>query len=375
MPVSNITISENPKVEQYTLINDNKTLAVMILNYGATISHILTPDKTGQVRDVVLGFDDYKSYQSPHNRYFGAVVGRFANRIGLGKFQLNDSDYQLDINNGPNALHGGLKGFDKQLWQTEVISQQPACLRLTLVSPHGDQGYPGTLTTRVTYTLGNDDTLTIDYHATLGENDTQATIVNLTNHSYFNLAGVSLNPTVLDTKITMSDNVLGFLELNDTGVPTGRELSWTDMPCMDFTGNNAGTSIGARLDQLPKTKGYDHPYVLDHDLSTTDTSNRPLQQAVTAYCPSTGIQLTFSTTEPAFQFYTGNWIQSGHLTAKNSQDRVPFGSHAGFCLESSRFPDAPNKPDWRPSVVLQPKGIYASKTVFAFKALQSDNST
>ncbi|KAI8085010.1 aldose 1-epimerase [Halteromyces radiatus] len=378
MTVTKLNLSADSKVDQYTLINENKTLAVMVLNYGAIISHILTPDKTGKIRDVVLGFDDYESYKSPHNRYFGAVVGRFANRIGQGKFTVDGQDYVLATNNGSNALHGGECGFDKQLWQVEILSQQPASIQLTYVSPDGDQGYPGTLTTHVTYTVNNDDTLTIDYHATLSKrgDDEQlhSTIVNLTNHTYFNLAGVAVNPVILDTKISMTDNVKGYLELDETGVPTGKELSWSDTPCMNFTGDAAGTTIGKRIQELVKTKGYDHPYVLHHEFKT-DTSGLPLQKAVEAYSPETGIQLTFSTTEPAFQFYTGNWLESGHIKAKKSQDQVPIEPYAGFCLESSRFPDAPNKPDWRASVLLQDgdNDVYASRTVFGFQAINEEH--
>lgn len=244
MTVAKLNLSAESDVDQYTLINDNKTLAVMVLNYGGTISHILTPDKSGKIRDVVLGFDDYESYKSVHNPYFGAVIGRYANRIGGGKFTVDGKEYTLATNNGPNALHGGEKGFDKQLWNAEIISQHPACVRFTLVSHDGDQGYPGTLTTNVTYTVNNDDTLSIDYHATLGRSNEEeqeqprSTIVNLTNHTYFNLAGVALNPTILDTQVTMTDHVQGFLELDDTGVPTGKELSWSDASYMNFTVNH-----------------------------------------------------------------------------------------------------------------------------------------
>ncbi|KAI8334663.1 aldose 1-epimerase [Chlamydoabsidia padenii] len=378
MTVTKLTLSTESHVDQYTLMNDNKTLAVMVLNYGATISHILTPDKSGKIRDVVLGFDDYESYKSVHNPYFGALVGRYANRIANGKFTVDGQEYTLAINNGPNALHGGEKGFDKQLWQVDILSQQPPSIQLSYVSPDGDQGYPGKLVTRVIYTVNNDDTLSIDYHATLerqpgDDQQRRSTIVNLTNHTYFNLAGVTLNPTVLDTEITMTDNVKGFLELDDTGVPTGTELSWADKPCMNFTGDAAGTSIGARKDELPVTKGYDHPYVIHRDFKT-DTSNLPLRKAAVAISPETGIELSFFTTEPAFQFYTGNWIASGQLKAKKSQDQVPIEPYAGFCFESSRFPDAPNKPDWRSSVLLQDgdNDVYASKTVFGFKTINQD---
>ncbi|CAO3622403.1 unnamed protein product [Cunninghamella echinulata] len=363
MAVTKLNLSSDPPIDQYTLVNESKTLAVMILNYGGIITHILTPDKNGHIRDVVLGFDDYESYKSSHNPYFGAIIGRYANRIGKGKFTLDGKEYSLLVNNGPNALHGGEKGFDKQLWDVEVVSEQrPASIRLTYISLDGDQGYPGRLKTQVTYSVHHDDTLTIDYYATT----TTSTIANLTNHTYFNLSGVALNPTVLNTNISMSDHIKSFLELDEHNLPTGNEASLKDHPCMDFTGELAGTTIGKRIDELKVTRGYDHPYILHHQLKT-NTADLPLQQALVATSPETGIELTFSTTEPCFQFYTGNWIESNHITSKKSQDQVPIGPHAGFCLESSRFPDAPNKPHWRSSVLLQENDVYASKTVFAFK--------
>ncbi|CAO3646752.1 unnamed protein product [Cunninghamella blakesleeana] len=370
MTVSKLNLSSEPQVDQYTLVNESKTLAVIVLNYGGIISHILTPDKQGQIRDIVLGFDDYESYQSPYNPYFGAVIGRYANRIGNGQFTLNGNDYSLLTNNGPNALHGGEKGFDKNIWDVEILSEQrPASIRLTLISKDGDQGYPGTLKTQVTYSVNNDNTLTIDYYATLLDDDTSSTtstIVNLTNHTYFNLSGVALNPTILNTCVSMTDNIKGFLELDENNLPTGKEISLKDQPCMDFTGELAGTTIGKRIDELKTTRGYDHPYILHHQFKP-NTSELPLQQAFIASSPETGIELTFATTEPCFQFYTGNWIASDHMTSKKSQDQIPIGQHAGFCLESSRFPDAPNKPHWRSSVLLQKNDVYASKTVFTFK--------
>ncbi|KAI9312561.1 aldose 1-epimerase [Dichotomocladium elegans] len=361
MPVTKTTIDAAQGIDQYTLINDKKTLSVMVLNYGGTLTHILVPDKDGQIRDVAVGFDGFDSYKHPQNPYLGALIGRFANRIGQGKFEVNGVQHQLAVNNGPNALHGGPKGFDKKVWDVTILSQSPASIQLDLVSPAGEEGYPGEMKTTVTYTVTEANALEITYHATSSED----TVANLTNHSYFNLAGMALNPNILNTQITMTDAVKGFLELDDNALPTGRELGWSDADYMSFSGEHAGTTIGARKDKLPTSKGYDHPYVLHHDYSI-NTTHLPLVEAVTAYAPETGIELRFATTEPAFQFYTGNWISDNIFTAKKSQNNVPFGQYAGFCLESSRNPDAPNKPEWARSVLLKKGETYGSKTVFTF---------
>ncbi|KAI8063285.1 aldose 1-epimerase [Gongronella butleri] len=361
MPVTQLTLSPADNVVQYTLINEKKTLAVMVLNYGGILSHILTPDKTGTVRDVVLGYDDFEGYQNPENRFFGALVGRFANRIKDGKFTVDGKEYSLLVNNGPNHLHGGEIGFDKVLWDAEIVSQQPASLRLTYVSPDGDQGYPGTLTTHVTYTVTDDNALEIDYEAYLDKDSTTSTVVNLTNHSFFNLAGPDLDPTVHNTHVAMSTDVKGFLELDKFCLPTGEFGTFEQSPWMDFS---AGKTIGQDIEKLPVSRGYDHPYVI-HQEFQPDTSTMPLRTVVVATHPTSGIQMSFATTEPAFQFYTGNYI-STEIKAKKAQQHVPLGPHAGFCLESSRFPDAPNHPDWRPAVVVKPGDKYASKTVYAF---------
>ncbi|CAO3654738.1 unnamed protein product [Mucor hiemalis] len=360
MSVSKLTIA--PGIDQYTLINKNKTLAVMVLTYGATISHILTPDKNGIVRDVALGFDDFESYKNPANPYFGAVVGRFGNRIGKGKFTVEGKEYELLVNNGPNALHGGLEGFDKKIWTATVLSESPASIRLELVSPDGDQGYPGTLTTQITYTVNDNDELVLEYHATTDKD----TVVNLTNHSYFNLSGVELNPNILDHRVTMTDEVKAVLECDKDCLPTGKILSWSEAPWMNFSGENAETAIGARLENLQNTRGYDHPYVI-HDNYITDTAPLTPRKAATVYSPDTGIELDFYTTEPAFQFYTGGWI-SDSLAAKKAQGAVKIGPSSGFCLEASRNPDSPNKPDWRSAVLLQKDGVYSQKTLYAFHA-------
>ncbi|KAG1472542.1 hypothetical protein G6F56_001479 [Rhizopus delemar] len=361
MVVSKITIAS--EVEQYTLINKKKTLAVMVMTYGATVSHIFTPDKTGTIRDVALGFDDFESYKKSINPYFGAVVGRYANRIGAGQFTVDGEDYQLEINNGPNALHGGKEGFDKRVWSATVVSEEPASVRLELVSPDGDQGYPGTLTTQVTYTVTDQDELVIEYRATTDKD----TVVNLTNHSYFNLAGVELNPKILDHRVTMTDQVKAVLDCDENCLPTGKTLDWSQVPWMSFTAENADSAIGARLEHLENTRGYDHPYVIHTDYKI-DTTSLPLRHVVNVYSPESGIELDFSTTEPAFQFYSGGWITDQGLNAKKDQKKMALGPSSGFCLEASRNPDSPNKPNWRSAVLLQTDATYAAKTVYAFHA-------
>ncbi|KAG0171018.1 hypothetical protein DFQ28_001379 [Apophysomyces sp. BC1034] len=365
MTVTKLSLAPSQGIDQYTLINEHKTLAVMVLNYGATITHILTPDKQGHVRDVVLGFDNYEDYKSPNNPYFGATIGRYANRIGQGQFTVDGQTYQLAINNAPNALHGGSEGFDKKLWNVTVVSENPASIQLELISNDGDQSYPGTLTTQVTYTVTDRDELEIRYHATTDKD----TVVNLTNHTYFNLSGLELSPKVLGHEVSMSEEVKGFLKLDKDSLPTGELATWADAPWMNFTGADAGQTIGARLDKLADTNGYDHPYVL-HENYQIDTIEEPLRQAATVYCPETGIELGFSTTEPCFQFYTGNFIPTDELEGTKAQQKTPIGPHSGFCLESQRPPDAPNKPQWRSAALLQEKDIYGGKTVFAFRVRQ-----
>ncbi|KAF7727685.1 hypothetical protein EC973_007240 [Apophysomyces ossiformis] len=365
MPVTKLNLSESNGIDQYTLINEHKTLAVMVLNYGATITHILTPDKQGHVRDVVLGFDNYEDYKSTENPYFGAIIGRYANRIGNGQFTVDGQSYQLHINNGPNSLHGGLEGFDKKLWDVSILSENPASIQLQLISPDGDQSYPGTLVTQVTYTVTDKDELEIRYHATTDKD----TVLNLTNHTYFNLSGLVLDPHVLSHQVSMSDEVKGFLKLDKDSLPTGEIGTWEEAPWMNFTGADAGRTIGKRLDKLSNTNGYDHPYVI-HENYQIDTMEEPLRQAAIVYCPESGIELDFCTTEPCFQFYTGNFIPNNILEGTKAQEKTPIGPHSGFCFESQRPPDAPNKPQWRSSVLLQKSDVYGSKTVFTFRVRQ-----
>ncbi|KAI7867841.1 aldose 1-epimerase [Spinellus fusiger] len=361
MPVDKSVLSSSENIIQYTLKNKDATLCMMVLNYGGTITHIITPDSAGNVKDVVLGFDDYKTYKHPENPYFGAIIGRFANRIGGGEFTVEDVTYSTALNNGENTLHGGVEGFDKRIWDVTVLSESPASIRLDLVSPDGDQQYPGTLTTSVTYTVTDENRLEITYHATTDK----TTIVNLTNHTYFNLAGLDCNYTILDHQVSMSNDIKGTLAIDKNGLPTGESIGLEEAPWFDFTNELKGTPIGQRMSHLSATRGYDHPYVI-HENYMTDTSTLPLLNVATIYSPETGIAMDFETTEPGFQFYTGGGIAHGVFTGTKYQHQSSIGTHSGFCLESQRPPDAVNKPQWRDSVLLKKGENYGSKTVFHF---------
>lgn len=331
-------------VDLYTLVNDNG-LELKITNYGCIIVSTLAPDRQGKLGDVVLGFETLEKYLEPHP-FFGAVAGRYANRIAGGKFSLNGVEYTLAQNNGPNHLHGGLKGFDKAVWQAEEFSSEGEVgLKLTHESPDGDEGYPGTLKVTVFYTLNNEGTLRLDYLATTD----QDTVLNLTNHSYFNLSGAE---TILDHEVRL--NADRFTPVDATLIPTGELRSVAGTP-MDFT---KSTAIGARIDQadeqLQYGRGYDHNWVLNN-------SDGSLALAATVYDPTTGRVLEVYTTQPGVQFYTGNFLD-GSLTGKGGRS---YPQRAGFCLETQHFPDSPNQPNF-PSTVLRPGEQYNQTTVFKF---------
>jgi aldose 1-epimerase len=334
---------EGTEIQLYTLRNENG-MQVKITNYGGIVTSIITPDKNGKPGDVVLGFDKGEDYMSDaylkSGPYFGALIGRYGNRIAKGKFTLDGKTYTLAKNNGENHLHGGLKGFDKVVWQAEEVPGQQA-LKLTYVSKDGEEGYPGTLTTHVTYTLTPDNQLRIDYEATTDK----ATPINLTNHSYFNL-GAGQAPDALGHILTINADRYTVVDANL--IPTG-ELRPVKGTVMDFT---KPTAIGARLAQVEG--GYDHNYVL----SNTDGS---MKQAATVYEPTSGRFMEVSTTEPGIQFYSGNFLD-GSLTGKNN---TTYKKHYGFCLETQHFPDSPNQPKF-PSTILKPGDTYRTSTAYKF---------
>ena len=337
---------DSKQVDLYTLTNMNG-LTAKITNYGAILVSLEVPDRDGNVADITLGFDNLNDYIE-RNAFFGATVGRYANRIGGAKFTLEGVEYKLAANNGPNHLHGGKKGFDKVVWRLEDLGKDAhrAAVKLTYVSEDIEEGYPGNLACSVTYALTSDDELRIDFEA---ETD-KTTVVNLTNHSYFNLAGQGVG-NVLDHVVML--NADKYTVFDETLIPTGEIRSVEGTP-FDFT---SPTSIGVRIGQVGN--GYDQNYVLSKD----GVREGSLSLCARVLEPTTGRIMEIHTTEPGVQFYTGNFLD-GTLTGK---DGKVYKKHFGFCLETQHYPDSPNKPDF-PSVVLKPGQKFASTTVFKFSA-------
>lgn len=333
--------SEGKEVELYTLTN-SKGVVAKITTYGALLTELDVPDRHGKVGNVVLGFDNLDQYLKGHP-FFGATAGRVANRIAKGKFKLEGKEYTLAVNNGPNHLHGGLKGFDKKVWAAEAKQgKEGASVKLTYTSPDGEEGYPGTLTATVTYTLTEKNELRIDYTATTDK----ATPVNLTNHSYFNLAG---SGDVLSHELTIAAD--HYTATDETLIPTGEIKSVKGTP-LDFT---KPALIGARIKEIPDyIKGYDHNFVLN-------AGGKSLALAARVYEPSTGRVMETLTTEPGVQLYTGNHLD-GSLTGHGG---VVYKKNSGFCLETQHYPDSINHPNF-PSVVLNPGKTYNTTTVYKF---------
>lgn len=331
---------EGQPVDLYTLSNANG-VTVKITNYGGIVTSLTVPDKNGQMDDVVLGFDSLDKYLEGHP-YFGAIVGRYGNRIAKGKFTLNGTEYKLAANNGENHLHGGIKGFDKVVWNAEIVKKEnEVAIKLSYLSKDGEEGYPGNLSVVVIYTLTNDNELKILYEA---ETD-KPTPINLTHHSYFNLKGAG-NGNILGHLMTFAAD--RFTPVDEGLIPTGELRSVKDTP-MDFTVSKA---IGERIDRVKG--GYDHNYVLnDWDGS--------LRQAAKVVEPASGRVMEVWTTEPGLQFYTGNFLD-GTITGKNSK---VYHKHYGFCLETQHFPDSPNKPEF-PSTILEPGEKYTHTTIYRF---------
>jgi aldose 1-epimerase len=342
------TTTDGTPVEVYTLRN-SKGMEARVTNYGGIILSLMVPDRDGKLADVVLGYDSISGYlkESP---YFGAIIGRYGNRIAGGHFTLDGKEYTLAQNDGSNHLHGGIKGFDKVVWHAEPFDRDGGRgLVFTYTSPNGEEGYPGTLQARVTYTLTDDNELIFDYHATTD----QATPVNLTQHSYFNLAGAG-NGDILNHVVTI--NADRFTPVDSTLIPTGELRSVEGTP-FDF---RTPTPIGARINeadqQLVFGKGYDHNFVLN---KTGDASQPTLAAKVVE--PTTGRVMEVRTTEPGLQFYSGNFLD-GSLIGKNG---VAYKHRYGFAMETQHFPDSPNQPNF-PSTILQPGQDYNSRTVYTF---------
>jgi aldose 1-epimerase len=339
-------ISNGEEMHLYVLQN-RKGMKVSITNFGARVVSIVVPDRNGKFADVALGYDNAREYQQS-TTYFGAIVGRYANRIANGRFTLDGVTYHLPINDGPNSLHGGKIGFDKLAWHAKILkdSRNPV-LELTLVSPNGDQGYPGTLRVRVIYTLLPDNALRIEYHATTNK----PTIINLTNHTYFNLDGAG-NKTILPTVLMI--NADKYTPTDDTQIPTGKVVSVKGTP-FNFL---KPTAVGERIDednqQLKFAHGYDDNWVLNRD------RKKGLALAARAYDPRSGRVLTVYATQPGLQFYTGNYLHD-----VQGSDGAIYHYRSAFTLETQHYPDSPNHPNF-PSTVLNPGQVYRETTVFKF---------
>lgn len=322
-----------------------------VMNYGGIVTRLLAPDRDGERADIVLGHEWLESYLAG-TPYFGAIVGRYGNRIAGGRFTLEGAEHQLAVNNGPNHLHGGLVGFDKVVWTAVPYSnQEEAGVVLSYVSPDGEEGYPGELSVQVTYALTAGGDLRIDYEATTDA----PTIVNLTHHGYWNLAGHGAG-SILDHELLL--NATRFTPVDETLIPTG-ELRDVQGTPFDF---RARTAIGARIDaddeQLAFGGGYDHNFVLD---GWADDGS--LSSAAILHDPVSGRTMQVLTTEPGIQFYSGNFLDGSDL----GKEGVVYEQRTGLCLETQHFPDSPNQPDF-PSTVLRPGDTYRSTTVYRFSA-------
>jgi aldose 1-epimerase len=331
-------------VDIYTLTNANG-IEARIMTYGATIVSLKTPDRAGHFKNIVLGFDSVEPYVAGVP-YFGATVGRYANRIAGARFVLDNATYKLAQNDGPNSLHGGAKGFDKRVWTaTPRETKEGPALELTYVSAAGEEGYPGQLTVHVTYLLGNDNTLAIDFQATT----TAATPVNLANHAYFNLTG-DFDRTILDHVLAI--NAEHFTPVDATLIPTGELRAVAGTPFDFRTPQVIGSRIEANDEQLHLGHGYDHNWVLSKPSAMT--------WAARLSDPGSGRSLEVRTTQPGVQFYSGNF-----LDGKPAGKGTVFKHRTGLCLETQHFPDSPNHPAF-PSTILRPGETYSEKTVLAF---------
>ncbi len=338
------TTADGQKVEQYTLKNSSG-LQVDIITYGGRITSLKTPDKNGAFENVVLGFDNLAHYEKD-NPFFGALIGRYGNRIGGAKFSLDNTTYQLAKNDGDNNLHGGVKGFDKKVWEAKTKeSTTSVSLLLTYVSPHGEEGFPGTLTTNVTYTLNNDDSLEVLYEATTDKR----TVVNLTQHAYFNLSGDFSN-TILDHELEIRAD--HYVPVDGGLIPTGVLESVEGTPFDFREAKVIGQDITKENTQLQLGGGFDHCWVLNDQQAG-------FRRVAAAYHPGSGRYLEVFTDEPGIQFYSGNFLD-GTLPAPNGGT---YAKRSGLCLETQHYPDSPNQSQF-PSVTLEPGEKYSTKTTF-----------
>lgn len=326
-------------------LNNGHGIEADVISYGGIITRLVTPDANGRAGNIVLGMDNLQDYVDA-NPYFGAIIGRYGNRIAQGKFSLNGTEYQLATNDGDNHLHGGIQGFDKKVWQMEpFVTKTSAGVKLSLISPDGDQGYPGQLDTQVTYTLTKDNRLDMAFMATTDK----PTIVNLTQHTYFNLQGEG---SILDHVLQINGDT--FTPVDEGLIPTGEAKSVKGTP-FDFTQPKAmGKDIDADNTQLARGKGYDHNFVIK------SSPNNELVEAANVYEPDSGRTLTVLTEEPAVQFYSGNF-----LDGNTRQSGMVHEKRSAFCLEPQHNPDSPNQPDFA-STTLNPGEVYSTRIVYEF---------
>lgn len=335
---------DGTNVDQFILSNNNG-MEIRIITYGGIITSWTAPDKNGNYEDIVLGYNTLAEYEA-ETPYFGALIGRYGNRIAKGKFSLDNKEYTLAVNNGVNHLHGGLKGFDKVVWDAKtIISDSTVSLKLSYLSKDMEEGYPGNLETKVTYTLNNKDELSVSYEATTDK----PTIVNLTQHSYFNLTA-DFNKDILGHELVI--NADSFLPVDKTLIPTGEFRDVTGTPFDFKTSKTIGTHIDNENIQLKNGLGYDHCWVLN------DQDNG-VRFVASAYEPISGRLLEVFSDEPGIQFYSGNFLD-GTLPSKN---KGMYQHRTGFCLETQHYPNSPNQENFT-SVLLKPGEKYKSKTVF-----------
>ena len=329
------------RVDLFTLTNA-QGLCAKITNYGTIITELRVPDREGRLGNIVLGFDNLRQYLAGNPSYLGCTVGRVANRTAKGRFQLDGKKYKLAVNNGPHHLHGGVRGFDKVVWSAEIVKGREAAVAFTYLSRHGEEGYPGNLDVTVLMTLTNGDELRIDYTATTD----RATPVNLTNHSYFNLAG---GGNVLDHELKVAAKA--YIPVDATSIPTGKQVPVAGT-AFDFTKRKPIGRDFARLTGKPI--GYDHNFVLKGQ-------GQRLAACASVYERTTGRLLEVRTTEPGVQVYTGNWLdgtQCGH-------GGIYYTQHSGLCLETQHFPDSLHRPRF-PSIILRPGQTYTQTTIYKF---------
>ena len=349
---SKVTIEKSPygttvdgvDVHEYKLSNQ-EGMQVSIINYGGVITSWTAKDKNGVYEDIVLGFNELSEYEK-ESPYFGAIIGRFGNRIAKGKFSIEGKEYTLAVNNGENHLHGGEKGFDKVVWDAETrLTDSSASLTLTYLSKDMEEGYPGNLEVEVVYTLNTKDELSVTYKATTDK----TTVINLTQHSYFNLSA-NFNNTILNHELVLNSD--SFLPVDNTLIPTGAFRDVTNTPFDFRTPKTIGQQINEEDPQLKNGFGYDHCWVLNEQ-------DKGVRFVASAFEPQSKRYLEIFSDQPGIQFYSGNFLD-GTLPSKNKGN---YEFRSGFCLETQHFPDSPNREDF-PSVLLRPEEAYTSQTIF-----------